>query len=307
MSRGVHISVMMHGAVALALWFGDFFDNRPAEIEVADVTLVSEQEFASLATPVVPVPEPAPEPVPEPELMPEQPAFAPAPIPDMPEVSDLPVPPEAPRVAPRPAPPPPPDLPDATIASPAIAPDGEIQIPSEQDPGAAPETTTQIVTDADRPAAPISSPRPRARPTVQPPQETVPEPLPSIADDALNAALSEALASEFQPVDDLALSAEEFSRFRLAVQNCWDVDTGSQAGIVAVTVGFALTPQGMVRDGKVRLVSVSGGDGAAAQVAFERAQRAVLECQLPGGYDLPEEKYEIWKEVEMLFNPEQMF
>ena len=44
---------------------------------------------------------------------------------------------------------------------------------------------------------------------------------------------------------------------------------------------------------------------AAVQTAFQAARRAVLRCE-KGGYDLPAEKYEQWKEIEMTFNPDQM-
>ena len=42
-----------------------------------------------------------------------------------------------------------------------------------------------------------------------------------------------------------------------------------------------------------------------AVVLLERARRAVLRCQR-GGYDLPPEKYDQWREIELTFNPEGM-
>ena len=64
------------------------------------------------------------------------------------------------------------------------------------------------------------------------------------------------------------------------------------------------------RDGKVvgsslRRLSASGGSENAANVAFEAARRAILRCQR-GGYKLPIEKYDHWRDVEITFNPEKM-
>ena len=43
----------------------------------------------------------------------------------------------------------------------------------------------------------------------------------------------------------------------------------------------------------------------AQNAAFEAARRAVLRCQR-GGFDLPIEKYDHWRDIEMTFNPEKM-
>ncbi|MEO0665673.1 MAG: energy transducer TonB, partial [Pseudomonadota bacterium] len=55
----------------------------------------------------------------------------------------------------------------------------------------------------------------------------------------------------------------------------------------------------------IRLVSSSGGSAQAAQQAFEAGRRAIIRCGVDG-FDLPPEKYEQWKEIEITFNPEQM-
>ena len=48
-----------------------------------------------------------------------------------------------------------------------------------------------------------------------------------------------------------------------------------------------------------------GGSAASAKQAFEAARRAIIRCG-SSGYDLPEDKYGQWKEIEMTFNPERM-
>ncbi len=62
---------------------------------------------------------------------------------------------------------------------------------------------------------------------------------------------------------------------------------------------------GTVVGNQVRQVSASGGDDAAQRSAFEKARRAILRCQR-GGFPLPVEKYDQWREIEMVFNPEGM-
>ena len=52
-------------------------------------------------------------------------------------------------------------------------------------------------------------------------------------------------------------------------------------------------------------VKRAGGSGSAAETAFQSARRAILRCQ-GDGYNLPPEKFDQWKRVEMTFNPESM-
>ncbi|MCH2164224.1 MAG: cell envelope integrity protein TolA, partial [Marinovum sp.] len=122
--------------------------------------------------------------------------------------------------------------------------------------------------------------------------------------DAVNAALQNALnASEPAPLGP-PLTSGEREGLIVAVQDCWVVDVGSQSADVIVTVGVEMNRDGTVSGG-VRLISAIGGDARAQEVAFQAARRAVLRCQR-GGYDLPDEKYEQWKEIEITFNPESM-
>jgi hypothetical protein len=101
------------------------------------------------------------------------------------------------------------------------------------------------------------------------------------------------------------LTQTEADSFRVAVQKCWVVDIGSPAANVTVVLGMQMTPEGKVKPGSLRLVSAQGGTDAATKTAFQLARRAVLRCQ-KGGYNLPTEKYEHWREIKMTFNPEIM-
>lgn len=95
------------------------------------------------------------------------------------------------------------------------------------------------------------------------------------------------------------MTGPERENFRMAVNRCWNVDPGSVAARVTVEVGFTLTREGHV-SGEPRLLS-SSGDAAATATAFEAARRAILRCQR-GGYQLPPEKFEQWREITMTFD-----
>lgn len=255
-----------------------------------------------------PTPEPIPEPAPEPEPIPEpEPAPVPEPetvvIPDLaPDASLRPKPRPAPRVAPEAVAAPEPDVEIDNTAQEATQPDDAAeQVIEEQSETAPEEAATEIVTEAEQPAgsAPSTSQRPKPRP-----RET------AVAQDtssAVNAALAEALGepAASEDISGTALSAQETNGLRLAVQNCWVVDVGSQAANVTVIVGMSMDTLGKVVPGSLRLVSSKGGEGAAIETAYQSARRAVLRCQKES-YDLPEDKYETWKEIEMTFNPKDM-
>ena len=288
-------------------------------------------------TPPPPKPTPAPEPQPEPELAPDpvpQPP-TPEPVPDVQAPPDeKPTPPPAPRVAPEPVAVPDPTLPTDVEERPQVAPDEAAeQVEPEKDPAAAEAATTEIVTEAEKPAssAPVRSVLPQLRPNRPEPTETAeaetapktepatepkpedkPEPKPETPDtqDAAKAALEAALSGGTttpepdRPLGD-PLTRGEREALRVAVEACWLVDVGSQAANVTVVIGMAMDQKGMVVPGSMRMISAEGGDAAAVETAYAAARRAVMRCQADG-YDLPSDKYEQWKDIEMTFNPEKM-
>ena len=56
-----------------------------------------------------------------------------------------------------------------------------------------------------------------------------------------------------------------------------------------------------VRD-SIYLVSASEVNSRDVQIAYRSAQTAIKRC-VGDGYDLPEDKYEIWKQIEIQFIP----
>jgi hypothetical protein len=270
---------------------------------------------------------------------PELPATAPkTPAPlvseDMPQasqMSDRPVLRPAQRVALEEVAPPPPEVNLDDLRQEAAIPDdlsAPVAPPKEE--ASAPEAASrEIVTEAEEmPSfAPQQSARPPKRPAAPPQPEVpapepepllepapLPEPKPDVdptpeptrraeTEAAVAAALADAIG-ETAPTGPPLTQTEE-DTLRVAVQKCWVVDIGSPAANVTVVLGMQMTPEGKVKPGSLRLISSQGGADSAAKTAFQAARRAVLRCQ-KGGYNLPTEKYEHWREIEMTFNPEKM-
>ncbi|MDU8910421.1 cell envelope biogenesis protein TolA [Aestuariicoccus sp. MJ-SS9] len=366
MSRSFYISLTAHALLIGWALLAGVFRSAPPPMEVTEVSVLSEAEFAALtapsqppestqdvAAPPAPEPEPEPEPLPspavpdpepapspqppepiappepQPEAPPEPvappappeepvteapPVLEPPPVPDIaaPETAPRPVPRPAPRVAPEPVAPPEPDTTVAEEVQEATTPDpqaAEVAEPVEED--TAPEAAaTEIVTEAEEPAraAPAASLRPRTRPSRSAPTETAEAPA-DTADavaDAVAAALSGGTTTPRADVPEgPPMTRGEREALRLAVQACWVVDVGSQAANVTVTVAMQMERDGRVVPGSLTMIEAEGGTGAAVQTAFQAARRAILRCQRDG-YDLPEDKYAQWREIEMVFNPSEM-
>lgn len=361
MSTGAYISAVAHTAFILFLLFGGIFQrDRLSEVSVADVSVITEEEFAALSrpetapevasdaapqvqpeiddAPAVAVPsdeapdaaeplqpetpdandaaaEPLPTPVPAPDTDVSdsvQEVEAPPIEDDRPDAPEEAAPAPAPRVAPEPAAPTPPQSERAPEVVEDTTPGPTAEDPAPDEVAAAPpEAAPEIVTEAEetRELAPAASPRPKARPN-RPARTETAETQPEPAADPVDTALAAALASDPAPVPATApsgppLSGGERDALRVAVQNCWSVDVGSQSANVTVTVGVSMNRDGTVVGGQVNFVSATGGDDTAQRTAFEKARRAILRCQR-GGFPLPPEKYDHWREIEMTFNPDGM-
>ena len=235
-----------------------------------------------------------------------------------------------------------PDVAEQVIEEVTDQPSEDALIVEEQQEAAAPEeATTQIVTEAveteeDAPQLEMTaSLRPRSRPErVQPVEEPVDEPVaaaertedPPVEDtqdiateDAVSAALAEALAEEAQQQEQAAASdapsgapsgppmtAGERDALRVAVQQCWNVGTLSMEALrTTVTVGVSVGQDGVPDAGSISLVSSAGGSDTAVRQAFEAARRAIIRCGARG-FPLPAEKYDQWRNMELVFDPNGM-
>ncbi|MCY1126984.1 hypothetical protein OU426_08965 [Frigidibacter sp. RF13] len=254
-------------------------------------------------------------------------------IPDQP--TEKPQPKAAEIVAPNPSPDTPPEtttsdtVTEATTAEPA--PEATPEPPTEE---AAPKDTGEVLLTEDNKdkkpetAAPATSPRPQKKPEKKP-EEPKPAPVetaeatpeapadePSVnADDAVAAALGEALSGEAseepKPGTGAAdqgppLTSGEKDALIVAVKQCWNVGSLSTDALsTIVTVSVSMGQDGKPDSGSIRMIGVEGGTDASAQQAFEAGRRAIIRCA-KNGYALPPEKYEQWKEIEITFDPNKM-
>jgi hypothetical protein len=218
-------------------------------------------------------------------------------------------------VAATPVAPPPPDAQVADVVQEAVVPDGSVaaEVVEPAVTATAPEAaSTEIVIENTTPSGAVTtSLRPQSRPrrpapAPQTPAATATASSDNAADAAVEAALADALAATASPNVPAGppMTGSERDGFRVAVNACWNVDPGSQAARVTLTVGFSLTQAGRV-DGDVRQIAATGGDASATSIAFQAARRAILRCGA-SGYDLPADKYGQWKDVEITFDPSGM-
>lgn len=280
----------------------------------------------------------APELTPQAEVSDEAPAIEP-PAEDMaamvPDSSQRPQQRPAERVAPQQVEPPAPDTTVDDVVREEATPDESADTPREEAEATAPEAAaTEIVTEADEveEAAPLNAVRPKTRPqqlrpTPQPEAEPQPEaqpetqtaeaiepepqPQPSTdsasVEDALAAALGGATEAQESSISaGPPLTAGEKDGLRIAVQNCWNTGSlSSDALNTTVTVAFEMTEDARPIEGSIRMIDSTGDIGGSAQQAYDAARRAIIRCGARG-FGLPSEKYASWRNVELVFNPENM-
>jgi len=103
-----------------------------------------------------------------------------------------------------------------------------------------------------------------------------------------------------------SLSDAAKNGFFRQVGNCWSVGSASTDVLqTRVTVAFSMTEDARPDAASIRMIGFEGGTEANAQVAFRMAKSAIVRCT-GDGYDLPADKYEQWREVELTFDAERM-
>jgi hypothetical protein len=231
-----------------------------------------------------------------------------------------------------------PDAAEADVPTPAVTeevtPDPMVEPPQEEQAPAA--AATEIVPEqpeevVEPTLAPTSSPRPRARPTqvAADPEEVaaedppVEEPVPVEDPPADEPAREEAAADE--PVEDPladivreaaeeptegggttqslgeALNAAEMNGLANAINRCWDLGAASTAAL-NVSITLLITLDQSSRPIDVELLDSTGDTPAAIDTARRAAITAVRDCGREG-LGLPPEKYETWKQIEVVFDP----
>ncbi len=95
-----------------------------------------------------------------------------------------------------------------------------------------------------------------------------------------------------------AMTDAEKADFWAQIASCWMVPEGVRG--TDVTVRFELDPRGRVVDRLVERVGTLDEATADMSAMYEAARRAILQCGRRG-FDLPEEKYVYWQDIQMTF------
>ncbi|NNK16825.1 MAG: energy transducer TonB [Sulfitobacter sp.] len=239
----------------------------------------------------------------------------------VPEVAPEAAPRPVERGAPEPVAQPDPEAAPDPVQQEAVVPDatGETAEQETQEATAPEEATTEIVTEATN--APAASARPPGRRPAAPPRQVAEASEPVVEaerpagqsenpstpvnnDDVLAAlqAAQEAVAAPSGP----PLSAGERDALRVAVAQCWNIGSLSTEALgTTVVIAVKMNQNGTPVTETIRMLSSSGGSNAAAQRVFDSARRAIIRCGARG-YDLPQEKFSQWQNIEMTFDPRKM-
>ena len=119
----------------------------------------------------------------------------------------------------------------------------------------------------------------------------------------IEAAISEAIQqSSGQSTLGKPLTFSEIEKLKYTIKENWSIDPCSLSQEVKVKIHFSLKRNGTCDRKSIRVSEVIGGNKAAQQVAIRRAKIAVSTCDSKG-YKLPPEKYESWRDIEIVFDP----
>lgn len=234
-----------------------------------------------------------------------------------PEPKPEPPKPEAPKVEPKPKEPQP--NPKTEPAPPKVEPKPE---PPKPEPKAEPEPKVEQKVEEPK----VEAPKPiAALPKIKPkpPKKKKPAKKPakkkrSFDSDALKALANKAdKAAEVQAGNQdqkasfgsrtgnqaAAMTQSELDALRAQVAQCWSPPVGAaDASQLVVKIGFGLDRNGEVTSGPTPIEYPATSFGLAA---VESAMRAVRRCAPYN--NLPADKYDAWKRVNITFDPRDMF
>ena len=141
----------------------------------------------------------------------------------------------------------------------------------------------------------VSSLRPKTRPRSNFENKSENEMIESAISDAIQ-------QSSGQSTLGKPLTFSEIEKLKYTIKENWSIDPGSLSQEVKVKIHFSLKRNGTCDRKSIRVSEVIGGNKAAQQVAIRRAKIAVSTCDSKG-YKLPPEKYESWRDIEIVFDP----
>lgn len=282
MRSGVVVSISGHLLLVFFAQFGlpHLFTPPPVSIEIIPVELVTIDDTNAPPPPATPEPEPEPEPE----------AAAPPPPKPRPEPPAPPAPPE-PEVVEAP-PPPPPDKPKPPEKKPEPEPQptelAKAQPQSKPKPPKPPKPPKDFASVLKDLAQLETTPAPPKRDPDKAEQEDKPSPTPQVE--------QQASITEIERLKQM---------IRQQIQPCWSPPVGAAgAEDLAITIFIRVDQRGFVREAKV-VDAPAMAFSTYVQAAADAARRAVLNprCQ---PFQLPQNRYDLWKEIRFNFDPRDM-
>ena len=102
------------------------------------------------------------------------------------------------------------------------------------------------------------------------------------------------------------MSASDIEGIRSALGKCWNIGAlSSEATRTIVTVRVSMQENGTPDLGTMRMTSFEGGSEDSAKKLYQSARSAIARCGNKG-FTLPPEKYDQWKDLELVFDPNGM-
>ena len=310
MTKGTTISVFGHAAVlAVGLLSFSFKPNDATPVESLPVDIVSATEFSqhtngSRAAPKAEVPKPMVEKVAEPKPA-DDPA---AKVVEKPEITATAEQAPMPEPKPKAAEP----KPEAKPEPPKPEPKPQELAKPEPKPEKKPDPISEMLKKQETKKP--EPPKPQAQPKKPEPQKPQPKfdasriaALLDKRDPTRRAATGEVVNTTpalGTPTGNAPkLTQNELDALRARLRDCWTVPVGvAEARDLIVVVRILFRPDGSLST-EPRLIN--SGNHPAFQAAAESALRAVRKCA-PYSF-MPAAKYDAWKDVEVTFDPRDMF
>lgn len=102
---------------------------------------------------------------------------------------------------------------------------------------------------------------------------------------------------------DLTLTEGERDLLQAAISNCWNLSAvPTEAQNTVITVHVSLSEDAKPDFTSIRMTNFTGGSQSSADIMLAAAQSAIFRCG-HDGYPLPFDKYDQWKDLELVFDP----
>jgi hypothetical protein len=324
MNTGLTISTVGHAA--LLLWGLVSFTANPLDAKSTEsmpIDIISTSEFSQLRAgkldaPKAEKPKPMVEKVAEPrpqtnaaQKVVEKPdivsSFAPTPPPPQAKIPEPKRPPPEAKAEPKPK--------EPEKKEPDHKPDAIAEALKQDEAKKKPERKPEEAKKPEPKPEPKEARKPEPKPEPKKP-ETKPQPkfdadrIAALLDKrepqrqaALGDTINRSPALGARSGDSEQLSQNEIDAFRNKLKSCWNPPTGAlNADKIKVPITIRLKPDRTLA--AAPLVEVSARD-AYTQAMIDSAVRAIIQCQ-PYAMFSPQ-RYEVWKEIPLDFNPVEMF